>query len=445
MRHAIWTIVGAAIAMLVCANPADAAITGAGIATSQSSYHGACPVTIQFTGSIAGKPGTGFTYSFNRFVDGVQHVVNEPAMTMPSGAIIKVSDSITISSSTSGVTFDQIWVHNIAGGQPDLYSKEAHFTVICGAPPKPRKIFAPTKLANTVNASVCGQHGGFAGLFCPGALHDGFLVLVWDYPAKHEAAIDGYHVYHVGPALYDRVDTQSDAQATIAFLKPVKGGFAGLCYQVTAFEGKRESKWSNQFCVSKNYKYNGPPAVVKTYTLPQTASWCKWQDYTYGLGQFGEGCGPVIMGYMHMVSGASFWLNHENEIFQTILTYDASSVKGMKIFRATMTLTNPSAQFNPAIVKENYGCYGGIGIATAPYTAGAKWIPSDSTTYPAKTHFKPESSSIDVTRMVQAWAAGKVPNYGFVFHGLDEDLGASDNNICVQYFDANATLTVEAY
>jgi hypothetical protein len=445
MRHAILVVVLAACAILIFAHPANAAITGAGIATSQTLYHGPCPVTIQFTGSIAGKPGTGFTYSFNRIVDGVHTVVNTPAMTMPSGAIIKVNDSITISSSTSGVTFDQIWVHNISGGQPDLYSKEAHFTVICGAPPKPRKIFAPTKLTNTVNPTICGQHGGFAALFCPGALHDGFLVLVWNYGPKHEAAIDGYHVYNVGPALYDRVDTQSDAQATIAFLKPVKGGFGGLCYQVRAFEGKRESKWSNTFCVPKNYKYNGPPAVVTTYTLPITASWCKWQDYTYGLGTFGTGCGPVVMGFMHMVSGASFWLNHENEIFQSIETYDTSSIKGMKIFRATMTLTNPSAQFSGGITKENYACYGGIGVATAPYTAGATWINGDFTTFPAHTHFKAESSSIDVTRIVQAWAAGKVPNYGFVLRGTNENMGASDNNICVEYFDNNPVLTVEAY
>src|ERR1700680_4601866 len=150
MRHAIWVSVCAAITVLVCANPANAQITGAVISTDHHSYVGPCPVTIAFDGSVIGKPGTVFSYNFNQFIDSVQHIAGGATMRVPAGRIVKVSDSISISKSTSGVTFDQIWVHNISGSQPDFYSNKANFSVVCGAPPKPRPIRAPTKLTNTV-------------------------------------------------------------------------------------------------------------------------------------------------------------------------------------------------------------------------------------------------------------------------------------------------------
>ena len=84
-------------------------------------------------------------------------------------------------------------------------------------------------------------------------------------------------------------------------------------------------------------------------------------------------------------------------------------------------------------------------MTTAPNSSSATWMNGDFTTYPAHPRFKVGSASIDVTRMVQAWAKGTVPNYGFVFRGTNETMGASDNNSCVLNFGPSPTLSIEAY
>jgi hypothetical protein len=138
--HRTVIVAAAAVVAVSIAHPAKASITGATISTTQPSYSGTCPVTIAFTGSVTGTPGTAFTYSFNRFVNGVQQVVAGGTVTLSSGSYA-VNDSIPISATTSAKTFDQIWVHNISGGQTDVYSNQANFSVTCGGPtPNPRYV-----------------------------------------------------------------------------------------------------------------------------------------------------------------------------------------------------------------------------------------------------------------------------------------------------------------
>src|SRR5215470_9710562 len=169
MRYAISAI-AVALTVFACAHPAYASITAASLNTKTPMLTGPCPKTVSFTGSIIGTPGTTFMYSFNRFINGTQQVVNVGSGTIPASSSLPVSDSMTISMPASGRTFDQIWVHNITGGQSDVYSNEVGFTVTCGAPPKPTPkptpkpyhLPYPTHLKNTVDAKVCGQHGGFA-------------------------------------------------------------------------------------------------------------------------------------------------------------------------------------------------------------------------------------------------------------------------------------------
>jgi hypothetical protein len=154
-------LVAAAIALAVCtlhAAPASAAITSSLSTTSPNPNSGPCPVTMNFTGSINGTAGTVFTYSFNRFVNSVQQVVNGGTMTMPSSGTIAVNDSIPIASSASGNTFDQVWVHNISGGQPDVYSNKVNFTVNCaGATPPPSK-YSLVQNAHTLVRPIVKLH-----------------------------------------------------------------------------------------------------------------------------------------------------------------------------------------------------------------------------------------------------------------------------------------------
>ena len=133
-------VICSSIVALIAAVPAFAGVTSAPISTGTPNYVGTCPVTINFTGSIVATAGTSFSYSFNRFVSGAQQVTPGQPVTIPgpSPTPYPVNDSITVSSSTKGTTYDQIYVHNISdkqGGHPDVYSMpQAFFSVTCFAP-----------------------------------------------------------------------------------------------------------------------------------------------------------------------------------------------------------------------------------------------------------------------------------------------------------------------
>ena len=451
MRHVILAVVAAAYAVLVSAHPADASISGAAISTYTPSYSGPCPKTIKFEGSIAGTPGTTFIYNFNRFIDSVQHLAGGATVTMPASGVLVVSDSISISATTGGKTFDQIWVHNISGGQSDVYSNEANFSVTCGAKPTPKpkaKLPYPTDLENTVDQHTCAAHNLFAGLFCNSALHAGYLVLIWDY--KKPARADGYHIYETGAAIYEHVATQNNSQLTIEFLKPekgAKGGWGGLCYLVRAFKGKTESRPSNTFCVPEKYKYTGPPAVSQVVELQPTVSICRWHQYifegflsTYAGGAPALSCSPIEIGFVHIDNGSSAWLYHENVDYQSAMTFDQSAIKGLRVFKATLELTLPKH-------GGSFNCYGSLGMVTAPFDPnGSNWISGDFSTFPTHAHFGDGSSpSIDVTGIVKAWATGKASNYGFVTRSSDENFGAEENNSCFLQFENNAVLRIEHF
>ncbi|HME82574.1 MAG TPA: DNRLRE domain-containing protein [Candidatus Eremiobacteraceae bacterium] len=118
---------------VVAARPAAATVTAATITATTPSFSGKCPTAEAFKGTIAGTPGTTLQYSFNRYINGAQQVQNVGAATIPWGGSIAVSDSFSITTSSTGANFDQLWVHNIAGGQADVYSNKATFAVACGA------------------------------------------------------------------------------------------------------------------------------------------------------------------------------------------------------------------------------------------------------------------------------------------------------------------------
>jgi hypothetical protein len=132
----------AAAVFVIIARPAAAAITTTTLTATTPSYSGKCPVTEAFSGTIVGTPGTAFQYSFNRFINGAQQVQAIGAATIPTGGSLPVSDSFSIPANSTGANFDQIWVHNIAGGQPDVYSPKATFNVAC-VNPNPYAILHP--------------------------------------------------------------------------------------------------------------------------------------------------------------------------------------------------------------------------------------------------------------------------------------------------------------
>jgi hypothetical protein len=135
IRNAVFAAgLFAAALFLMIARPAAAAVTTATLTATTPSYSGKCPVNETFTGTIVGTAGTTFQYSFNRFINGAQQVQNVGAGTIPASGSLAVSDSFSVGSNSTGTNFDQIWVHNIAGGQADMYSNKATFAVTCVNP-----------------------------------------------------------------------------------------------------------------------------------------------------------------------------------------------------------------------------------------------------------------------------------------------------------------------
>jgi hypothetical protein len=246
-----------AIALLGLSRPSSAAVTASLSIVGSATLTVKCPVNVKFAGTIGGTPGTTFTYSFNRFVNSVQKVVNGATVTMPGSGSIAVNDSIPIAASTSGTTFDQIWVHNISGGQPDVYSNAPNFSVTCGSVTMPIMqgmilsvaVAAPTNVVATRDVNLCAKHINM--LFCKAAIDSSDQPLVWDWAGNASyPTLDGYKVYRVDHGHHDLVETTSAGDGVHGTFIGAMGLANGRCFVVTGYAGSHESPPSAQACVS---------------------------------------------------------------------------------------------------------------------------------------------------------------------------------------------------
>ncbi len=132
---------------LVVATSASANVTSATLSVDHATYSGPCPVTLSFTGSIAGTPGASFTWQWNRG-GGVDPAVHH--VTLDASGHVNAAE--TIVQSASGIGWDQLWVHAISGGQSDVYSTpRTSYTVSCVAP---TPTHAPLHEVTTIRAGV---------------------------------------------------------------------------------------------------------------------------------------------------------------------------------------------------------------------------------------------------------------------------------------------------
>jgi hypothetical protein len=454
-----WLLALGALCVLI-AEPqlAAAAVTASLAVTSPNPYAGACPVIDQFKGTIAGTPGTAFTYSFNRFVNGMQHVVNGGAVTLPPSGSITVNDSVTITASALANTFDQIWVHNISGGQPDVYSNKANVAVTCFILPPKGIIFtvvppAPDSLTNTTDPPTCTNHAGFGGgLACLAGIPNGQLALIWNWtPVKGVPKVDGFNVYRVDGGQHTRVAQQnakldSGAVATLALLAKPSDGFNGKCYVVTAYLGKGESGDSGYFCAGG---YQGGPIVESFNLAPNNL---RTVDHHYSYTGYGPGCGlsntgtgsrpGLWVGFIHSyVSAAGFTCGEDTFVDQTAVSFNLGA--------AGIILRNPKASVQSATLtfKRTDGtqgsCLAGLRLAAADWTNATDLIPN--TDYYTNIPWSPSGASVNaggvvisgpnysfaVSKPINDWAKGVTTNYGWVLTGGNEDTsGFHDNNQC---------------
>jgi hypothetical protein len=442
----------------LCA-PAAAGVTSATLAASSStSYSGLCPTTMSFNGTVTGTAGTKFTLAFNRFINGVQQVADKGPFTLPASGTMSISDSISIAASTSGATFDQIWVHGISPAQPDVYSNKVDFTAVCASPPGP--LAAPTNFKTTTDPGVCGDHVAplFGALICGAALKDGDLIVVWDYadPSK----VDGFRIFNTTGGAHTQIDTQSGMTGKALKIKAADA--KSMCFVVRAYKGAIESTDSNSTCTPAiglvNYTtvklpINGYRSVNHYSHEYVNATYC---FYTRGLGPSFSPSGQQLL-----VGFEDFWDAGTNPFpcyekidhaYRTAIKFDMGPLAGKKIWSATLSFTNQKTV--ATIAAPPATCLSQIMYGIGDWSGAQNLISGDPyldlptgtnvNVSNAKVHIANSTSfQIDVTDSVRAWLDGSRPNFGFVFRGPRENY-ARDNDQCGSFY-GNVSLAVEYF
>ncbi len=454
--------------------PASAAVTAVLTATTPS-YTGTCPTTMAFTGTISGAPGTSFQYAFNRFVNGSQQVVNIGAATLPAGGTLTVNDSMSIAATTGANTFDQLWVHNIAG-QGDVYSAKAAFKVTCGTPSPPTSVpttlpggskyvnlanpavdpddvagnpARPTKIATSGDPKVCAAHISnpfIAGLLCApiAAANKLFIVWAWQPHPKCTSCpqdVDGFKIYQTdagGTSLTYLSKSSAGVGATAGVLDLPAGGFVGKCYTVTAYKGSKESHPGYRTCIGV-----APTLGTTTVTLQpaQTSSSVKVhtnEDYKPKNATLREP--GVNVGYDYVTIKAAFKDLFEDDVRRGAVMFDLGPMVGRPLQKATLHLHVTSSTVKP---YDQYGnaksCAAELGTGKDAWWNNSDWIEADwaDALSPAGPNV-----DVDVTSQVRSWMNG-APNYGFVFKGYNEDINAYTEADCESGY--KPTLTVEYF
>ena len=436
--------------------PAQAGITGATLSAPSTAYTGSCPTTMSFNGTVTGTPGTKFTFTFNRFIDGAQQLADKGPQTMPATGSLSFSDGVSISASTTAPTFDQIWVHGITG-QSDVYSAKVNFSVVCATPPP--AISAPTNFKTTTDPGVCGDHVApvFGSLICGAALKDGDLIVVWDY--ANPGSVDGFNIYNTTGGAHTKIDTQSGMTGKALKIKAADA--KSMCFVVTAVKGGKESSDSNSTCTPAlglvTYTHvtlpiNGYRSVYHYSHYYSTATYC---FYTRGLGpSFSASGQQLLVGFEDFWdSGTEPFPCYEkiDHAYRTAMKWDLGALSGKKIWKATLSFTN---QKTVASVTAPATCLSEILYGTSDWTSATDLMSGDSyRDLPTGTGVNVNNASVkitnstsyelDVTDVVRAWLDGSRPNWGFVFRGAREDY-AKDNDQCGSFY-GNVTLGVDYF
>jgi hypothetical protein len=444
-KIALVILLSAAL-LFILSRPCSAAVTASSISlVGPNPLTAKCPVNVSFTGNISGSPGTIFTYSFNRFINNVQQVVNGATVTMPGSGSLAVNDSVPIASSASGNTFDQIWVHNISGGQPDVYSNKAAFTVNCqssgasssqvmmappgGWPP------APTGLTNTTDVGVCATHVN--KLFCQAAISTGQMALIWDWAGNATyPQVDGYKVYRwVGgspPTLLITVSANLASPVTGTFLNPPADGFNGKCYIVTGYAGSVDSPRSNVFCVG-----GGATARTATLNVELARGWViGWAGRTGAFAETHEKdfpCDNLCIGFNHWTEihdTGDLW---GTGAMRSGVRFDIAALSPTSIVKAVLHLHRAGMWNDDAA-----NCVTQVADGTNQWWSSSGQIAGNFAD--AITVGGPGPNiDVDVTPLAKNWLGGS--NNGLVLRGANEASKAFDNNHCRNTYDSkNATL-----
>ena len=450
---------------------ASAAITATLTATTPT-YTGTCPVTMKFTGTIAGSPGTTFQYSFIHYITGAQQIVNVGAATLPASGTMPVTDSMSVAATTGANTFDQLWVHNISGAfQADVYSAKATFSVTCGAQPGPTPSTAaggskyakpvvpfidpdddagnparPINITTSADPKVCGAHISnpiIGGLLCQPIAASNKLFIVWNWQPHPKCAacpqdVDGFKVYQTDASASTMTylsKSSAGAGVTAGVLNVPGGGFLSKCYTVTAYKGAKESHPGYRTCIAAE-----PKLGTTTVTLPAA--------HVKSFYWYHDGDHNTYQNYGYLEVTRDFYLSKDalgnDQITTTIVRggvmFDLSALKGRPVQTATLHLHVKDGQTTNHFHNTSVSCGDEIGTGTTAW-----WIYDDFVQANWLEPISKVGPSVDVvvTGPVRNWLNGAANN-GFVIRSSQESVKSAATEICDSSYDS-PTLTVEYF
>jgi len=325
---------------------------------------------------------------------------------------------------------------------------------------------APTGLQSTLDPQVCGAHAGLAGFICLATIPAGYLTLVWDWsPSAQFAQIDGYKIYRVDSGQRTVVGTQSAGITLNAFQQPA-AGFPGQCFAVSAYNGASESTLSSPFCPTGG-------STTQTISLPATPQRNSEEEHGYQTGMFvafhdrlrSEGEAKPSGFQVGFASATSHGglLGSDSSVniaWRYALLFDTAGLTGRTIYHASLKLHvskslvfrpdettwarfyAPAANADPRDVLVS--CATNVGIPGEAWWQTQTWLTADFGTGVAPGRIRGPEVSIDVTKIVADWAAGRIDNYGLVLKGESEEMNAFKDDSCLTRF-ANPVLEVAYY
>lgn len=374
-----------------------------------------------------------------------------------------VSESLSIGSTSTGVNFDQIWVHNIAGGQSDVYSNRANFSVTCSAPgslPRGESTYAvlgndkhldlytqpnlqpPTDISTSGDPSACAAHIAnpfVAGLLCQPIAAANKLFILWRC-ASCPSDVDGFKIYltdvsGVTGTLLDK--TSAGPGATVSLLSAPAGGFAGKCYAVTSYKGSKESAMGYRSCISV-----APTVGTTSVTLQSVHVRSSTRSDSNVGGAYRPTSAPdLVAGYSHDTNKHFLGDTWFNDITRGAFAFDLSPMVGRPLQKATLHLHVNVSQIGANNTSDySKSCAAEVGAGKDTWWNNTAWIEAD---WSDNTSSSGPNVDVNVTTDVRSWMNGAA-NYGFVIKGSDENLKAFTEDKCISRY-ASPTLTLEYF
>ena len=319
----------------------------------------------------------------------------------------------------------------------------------------------PSGLRMATSGQDCASHmtlDSQAGKCDPG-FNAHHLILIWSYdgancPAKPNCATnDGFIILKGGATVAKQ---SADPTQTAIVLAESISDEAGKCYTVEAYKGPTQTgPESSPFCVPVPpmvfYPKHANPSVT---TETGGSDGCGGGFYVANtnsgnLDKNGSPiakAGQIIAGYQNANNSGGCSNNRSRTHYRSGLYFDVGGVNAGSLKKATLSLTiehgwldaftGDSGNLNSSPEKAtDYSC-----ARTLGYAISDDWMNSVSRTaligYDSAMALGAGSGaiSVDVTKMVKAWADGSRPNRGFVL--VSEEKGGTNNLECLTIYGA---------